>query len=104
MHKLYANIAMPLVLAQFAIKPDKSKAPGSSGIQSAINGVAYYALLASAAGFLLGAAIWAVGGRIGNDYTPTGGKIGMAVAVGVAFLVGAAAAILVLAYKIGLGG
>lgn len=83
------------------IKPDKTKAPGASGLQDAINGFAYYALLASAAGFLLGGAVWAVGGRAGNDYAAAGGKVGMAVAVGVAFLVGAATAILKFAYSAG---
>src|SRR5919109_739928 len=98
-HSLYDRLAVaftPLVLAldAFDISPDKSKAPGASGLQDAINGFAYYALLAAAAGFLIGGACWAVGGRVGNDYTATGGKVGMAVAIGVAFLVGAATAIL----------
>lgn len=89
------------VMAQFNIKPDKSKAPGSDGLSDAINGFAYYALLAAAAGFLMGGACWAVGGRIGNDHTATGGKIGMAVATAVAFLVGASAAILKFAFNTG---
>ena len=63
--------------------------------------IAVYTLLACLAGFLLGGAVWAIGGRIGNDYTAAGGKVGMAVAVGVAFLVGAAAAILQFAYGLG---
>ena len=63
--------------------------------------IAVYTLLACLAGFLLGGAVWAIGGRIGNDYTAVGGKIGMSVCVGVAFLVGAAAAILQFAYGLG---
>ncbi len=106
MRTLYDRLgvaATPLVLAadQFKISPDKSKAPGSNGIQDAINGFAYYALLAAAAGFLIGGACWAIGGRVGNDYTATGGKTGMAVSTAVAFLVGAAAGILNFAYSIG---
>jgi hypothetical protein len=85
----------------FTVTPEPAKAPGASGIQSAINVVAVYTLLACLAGFLLGGAVWAIGGRIGNDHTAVGGKIGMAVAVGVAFLVGAAAAILQFAYGLG---
>jgi len=85
----------------FKVTPEPAKAPGATGIQSAINVIAVYALLACLAGFLAGGAVWAIGGRIGNDYTATGGKIGMAVAVGVAFLVGAAAAILQFAYGLG---
>jgi hypothetical protein len=85
----------------FKVTPEPAHAPGAAGIQSAINVIAVYTLLACLAGFLLGGAVWAIGGRIGNDYTSVGGKIGMAVAVGVAFLVGAAAAILQFAYGLG---
>jgi hypothetical protein len=85
----------------FHLVPDPSAAPGAAGLQKAIDGFAVYALLAALAGFLLGGATWAIGGRIGNDFTATGGKIGMATAVGVAFLVGAAAAILNFAFGIG---
>jgi hypothetical protein len=45
--------------------------------------------------------VWAIGGRVGNDHTAVSGKIGMAICVGVAFLVGAAAAILQFAYGLG---
>jgi Family of unknown function (DUF6112) len=83
------------------IRPDRAQAPGAGGLSDAINGFAYYALLASAAGFLLGGAVWAVGSRIGNDYAATGGKVGMATSVGVAFLIGAATAILKFAYTAG---
>jgi hypothetical protein len=83
------------------IRPDKTQAPGAGGLSDAINGFAYYALLASAAGFLLGCAVWAVGSRMGNDYAATGGKVGVATSVGVAFLVGAATAILKFAYGAG---
>jgi hypothetical protein len=85
----------------FKVTPDPGRAPGASGIQSAINVIAVYTLLACLAGFLMGGAVWAIGGRIGNDHTAVGGKIGMAVCVGVAFLVGAAAAILQFAYGLG---
>lgn len=85
----------------FTVTPDPGHAPGAAGIQSAINVIAVYTLLACLAGFLMGGAVWAIGGRIGNDHTAVGGKIGMAVCVGVAFLVGAAAAILQFAYGLG---
>ncbi len=85
----------------FQVTPDPTGAPGASGIQHAIDVIAVYALEACLAGFLLGGAVWAVGGRIGNEHTATGGKIGMAVCVGVAFLVGGAAAILQFAYGLG---
>jgi hypothetical protein len=85
----------------FRVAPEPGRAPGAAGLQSAINVIAVYTLLACLAGFLMGGAVWAIGGRIGNDATAVGGKIGMAVCVGVAFLVGAAAAILQFAYGLG---
>ena len=100
-HALLAIGPVALVLAQINIKPDKSNAPGAKGLEEVVNGFAWYALIAAAAGFLIGGACWAIGGRIGNDYTATGGKVGMAVSTGVAFLVGAAAAILNFAYNTG---
>ena len=85
----------------FKVTPDPSGAPGGAGIQSAIDVIAAYALYASAAGFLLGAAVWAIGGRIGNDYTATGGKIGMFTSIAVAFAIGAAPQLLQWAFGIG---
>jgi hypothetical protein len=85
----------------FTVAPDPAHAPGAKGIQSAIDVIAVYTLLACLAGFLLGGAVWAIGGRIGNEHTSVGGKIGMATCVGIAFLVGAAAAILQFAYGLG---
>jgi hypothetical protein len=85
----------------FQVTPDPGHAPGAAGVQSAIDVIAAYALYAAAAGFLLGAAIWAIGGRVGNDYTATGGKVGMFTSVAVAFAVGAAPQILQWAFGLG---
>jgi hypothetical protein len=74
----------------FHVTPD-SNAPGAHGIQQAINVFAVYALMAAATGFLLGAATWAIGGRVGNEFTAVGGKLGMVASLAVAFLVGSAA-------------
>lgn len=91
-----------LVIAQVPnVNPSGSKAPGAKGLQDAINVFAFYAILAAVAGFLLGAAVWAVGGRGGNEYAAQGGKVGMAVAVGVAFLIGACTAVINFAYEAG---
>ncbi|WP_249012239.1 DUF6112 family protein [Conexibacter sp. DBS9H8] len=84
----------------FKVAPDPN-VPGAAGIQHAINGFAVYALMAAAAGFLLGAATWAIGGRIGNEHTAVGGKIGMVTSLAVAFLVGAAATLLNFAFNLG---
>jgi hypothetical protein len=84
----------------FRVSPD-AHAPGAAGIQHAINVFAVYALMASAAGFLLGAATWAIGGRVGNEFTAVGGKLGMVTSLVVAFLVGSAATILNFAFGLG---
>ena len=91
-----------LVIAQVPdVNPSGSKAPGGKGLQDAINVFAFYGILACVAGFLLGGAVWAVGGRGGNEYASQGGKVGMAVACGVAFLIGACSAIINFAYDAG---
>jgi hypothetical protein len=82
----------------FTVTPEPANAPGAAGIQTAINGIAVYALLACLAGFLIGGAVWAIGGHIANPHTSVAGKAGMAVSVGAAFLIGGAAAILQFAY------
>jgi hypothetical protein len=84
----------------FQVTPD-AHAPGAAGIQHAINVFAVYALMAAAAGFLLGAATWAIGGRVGNEFTAVGGKLGMVTSLAVAFLVGSAATILNFAFGLG---
>ena len=86
---------------QFTVTPNPGGAPGGSGIQAAIDVIAAYALYAAAAGFLLGAALWAIGGRVGNDYTATGGKIGMFTSLGVTFAIGAAPQLLQWAFGLG---
>ncbi len=97
-----AATPVALVIAQVPeVRPDGGKAPGGKGLQDAINVFAFYGILAAVAGFLLGGAVWAVGGRGGNEYAANGGKVGMAVAVGVAFLIGAATAIINFAYTAG---
>src|ERR671922_2294240 len=79
-----------LVLAQVNIKPDKSKAPGASGLEDVVNGFAWYALIAAAAGFLIGGACWAIGGGGGDNYPPTRGEGGAGRSTGGAFLLRAA--------------
>jgi hypothetical protein len=95
------NLVLAASSFTFNVTPNPSGAPGASGIQSAIDVIAAYALYAAAAGFLLGAALWAIGGRIGNDYTATGGKIGMFTSIGVAFAIGAAPQLLQWAFGLG---
>lgn len=83
------------------VNPDPSKAPGGQGLEDAINVFAVYGLFACLAGFLISGGVWAVGGRVGNEYAAQGGKVGMGVALGVAFLIGGATAFIKFAYGAG---
>lgn len=83
------------------VTPDLSKVPGGQGLQDAINVFATYGLLAALAGFLISGGVWAVGGRVGNEYAAQGGKVGLVVATGVAFLIGCSTVIIKFAYGAG---
>lgn len=85
------------------ISPDSS-APGAGGIEKALNAFGFYALLACAFGFVVSVAAWAIGGNVGNDMAASRGKIGAFVALGAAFLLGAATVLLQFAYDTGSGG
>jgi len=88
-----------VVAVSYSISPDGG-GPGAHGLQRLINVLAFYALLATAGGFLLGVSAWAVGSRIGNDYVGQSGKMGIVVALGAAFLLGGAATFLNFAYDL----
>ena len=80
-----------VVLADVTINPNGGGAPGGQQLGQIINYIAFYALLACAAGFLASSIVWALGSRTGNYGAAQGGKTGVITTVGVAFLVGAAA-------------
>ncbi|HMA47939.1 MAG TPA: DUF6112 family protein [Frankiaceae bacterium] len=78
-----------VVLAQVNVKPDDSKAPGINALKDLVNGLAAYAVVAAV---LLRGIAWALGERMGLDRASTVGKGGVIAGLGLAFLVGAAAA------------
>jgi hypothetical protein len=84
-----------LVLADTGIsgQPDPNGLPGSSALQQLINGIAFWALLASLGGLLISAAVWALSAHSGNYHHATVGRRGTIVSAIAAFLVGAAPAI-----------
>lgn len=88
------------ILADVNVTPNPG-APGGTQLNDIINYIAFYAELACAAGFLASAIVWALGSRTGNYGAAQGGKTGVVTSVGVAFLVGAAAAIINFFYHIG---
>ncbi|WP_250293039.1 DUF6112 family protein [Frankia sp. CiP1_Cm_nod1] len=82
-----------IVLAQVEVKPDDSKAPGINALKDLVNGLAAYAVIAAVASVLLGGIAWALGERMGLDRTSAVGKSGVLAGFGLAFLVGATAAV-----------
>src|SRR5262245_46550463 len=85
-----------LILAATGVggQPDPNGLPGSQALQKLVSGVAFWALLASLAGLLISAAVWALSSHSGNYHTTTIGRRGTIVSAAAAFLVGAAPAII----------
>lgn len=74
-------------------KPDPNGLPGSPALQQLVNGLAFWGLLASLAGLVISASVWALSSHSGNYQHATVGKRGALISAGAAFLVGAAPAI-----------
>src|SRR5919201_3912058 len=74
--------------------PDPGGLPGSHALQSLVGGVAFWALLASLAGLIISAAVWALSSPAGNYPHAGMGKRGTLISAGAAMLVGAAPAII----------
>ncbi len=83
-----------VVLADVAIKPNPNGLPGAGSLQKLIDGLAFFALLACAAGLLLGAALYAFGSRSSNFSQAANGRSMMLYAAVGAFVAGAAPAII----------
>jgi hypothetical protein len=84
----------------FTMSPNLS-APGAAGLQSLVNTILYYALIACGIGALGGIAAWAGAKAVHMDHVSSKGKEGVVVAVVAAFIVGALASLLNFAYSIG---
>jgi Family of unknown function (DUF6112) len=82
------------LLAKVSIKPNPHGLPGSGSIEKLIDGLAFFALLACAAGMLLGAALYAFGSRSNNYSQAANGRAMMLYAALGAFVAGATPAII----------
>ena len=76
------------------LDPSPSGLPGSDVLQSLIDGLGFWALLASLAGVLIGAAIWAVASHTNNHHWSASGRRGTLAAGVAALLIGAAPALI----------
>ena len=64
-------------LGKVAAKPDASGLPGSDQLEQLVNGLFFWALLASLAGLFISIATYAVANRMGNHHHAQNGKIGI---------------------------
>lgn len=76
------------------LDPSASGLPGSATLQSLINGLAWWALLAALTGLVAGAAMWALGAHSNNYQHSATGRRAVLVSGGAALLIGAAPTIL----------
>jgi uncharacterized protein DUF6112 len=74
---LYALTPASTALAKVAAKPDASGLPGSDQLEQLVNGLFFWALLASLAGLFISIATYAVANRMGNHHHAQNGKVGI---------------------------
>ena len=84
------NDLIPLV----GVNPDPGKLPGGPQIQSLLDGLGGWALLAALAGLLVSSMAWALGSFGGNYHAVSRGKTGVLVCAACALIAGAAAPII----------
>lgn len=73
-------------------RPTIGDAPATESLTRLINALATYAIYAAVAAVLIGGIAWALGERMGLDRASMMGKSGVIAGMGLAFLVGSAAA------------
>ncbi len=84
----------------FSMSPNLS-APGAAGLQTLINTILFYALIACGIGSLGGIAAWAGAKAAHLEHVSAKGKEGLIVSIAAAFVVGALASVLNFAYGMG---
>ena len=88
------SFSASLLGASLTLDPNADALPGSSTLQSITNGIAWWALLASLAGLVIGAAAWALGSHSNNYQHASSGRRAVLVSGAAALLIGAAPVIL----------
>ena len=91
------------LLLDVSLTPDASKLPGSGTLGDLANGLMAWALVLAAAGVVLGATSWAVGGATSNVAWADRGKSATIVSALAALLIGGAAAIINFFFHMGQG-
>jgi hypothetical protein len=95
-------LASHLLLAgELSLDPNASALPGGAALQSLVNGIGWWALLASLLGLIVGAATWAVGAHSNNYQHSSTGRRAVLVSGAAALLIGAAPTVLNFLYGVG---
>jgi hypothetical protein len=81
-------------LAKVRAKPDPSDIPRSAQGEQLVNGLYFWALLATLAGLFISILVYAVANRVGNHHDAQGGKVGILVMEPLAMVAGAGPAII----------
>lgn len=77
-----------------SLNPSSSGLPGTATLQSLINGLAWWALLAALVGLVAGAGMWALGAHSNNYQHASSGRRAVLISGAAALLIGAAPTIL----------
>ena len=83
------------------LDPSGSQLPGAGQLQTLINGLGFWALVAALVGMVVGAVLWAVGHHSSNFQQSYSGRKGVMVSGAAALIIGASPALI--RYFFGLG-
>jgi hypothetical protein len=77
-----------------SLNPNPNGLPGSQVLQSLVNGLGFWALLAALCGMVIGCIVWATGSHSSNHHWAGRGRLGTLACAAAALLVGAAPALI----------
>lgn len=97
------QVSAGAVSAGITLRPSASGLPGSATLQSLVNGLGWWALLACLAGLVVGAAAWALGAHTNNYQQSSTGRRAVLVSGAAALLIGAAGPLLSFLFSAGRG-
>jgi hypothetical protein len=102
MFALHVLLAAPLAAGSvIQLSPNSSGLPGGSVLQSLVNGLGWWGLIAALAGLIIGAATWALGAHTNNYQHATTGRRAVLVSAAAALIIGAAPTLLGFFYSAG---
>lgn len=96
-------VLRPLGSGGVTLDPSASSLPGTTEIQTLINGIGFWGLLAALAGLIIGAATWALGAHANNYQHTSTGRRAVLVSGAAALVIGAAPALLNFLFTAGKG-